>query len=101
MTWTGIFDCWTNNWSGCKYGDLFGTKNGNKFLEKIEIRETTGIKYKYHGGKATEEEQLNRQRAHEHTKMFGGVLLVWIFLVWNIVQITQNHTNHRFDVDKN
>ena len=24
----------------CKYGDLFGMKNGNKFLEKIEIRET-------------------------------------------------------------
>ena len=43
----------------------------NKFLErKLKSARTTGIAG--YGGKATEEEQLNRQRAHEHTKIFGG-----------------------------
>ena len=76
----------------------FNYSHANTGPPNLQTAQVLNTRY---GGKATEEEQLNRQRAHEHTKIFGGVLLVWIFLVWNIVQITQNHTNHRFDVDKN
>ena len=46
----------------------------NKFLERKlkSARTEPQVLNTRYGGKATEEEQLNRQRAHEHTKIFGG-----------------------------